>query len=240
MKKFRMLPALLLVIALTAGLMPARAAGKLKIQEETLLYYEDFDGVTRFTYSAIVENIGKDTTTMLESDFSLLAKGNVALYQTSGHLDMYPQALKPGETGVISIDGALPEGKTKKNVSGHKLNLNWADEAFPVIARYPAAGEYFVINEDDPDMLLAGIQAVVSNNTDSAAFDLSYAAILKGQKGKMLTALTGYIVDVGVPAGGKILLRNYLDHNLEATMRENKLAPASVEVVAFTQQYDDY
>ena len=240
MKKFRMLPALLLVIALTAGLMPARAAGKLKIREETLLYYESFDGMTRFKYSAIVENTGKDTATMLESGFYLLAKGNAALFQTDGHLDMYPQALGPGEVGVVSLDGALPEGKGKKSVSGHKLELNSADEAFPVITRYPAIAEYFVENEDDPDMLLAGVIAEVSNNTGSAAFDLSYAAILRDKKGKLVTALAGYMVDIGVPAGGKILLRSYLDHNLEAYLRENSLTPESVEVIAFTQQYDDY
>ncbi len=219
---------------------PTLAEGKLALREEKLIYYDDFDRITHFKYSAIVKNTGKDTTTMLESSFRLLAKGGEILFETSGHLDMYPQALHPGETGVISLDGTLPEGKTKKNVTGHKLQLNWADEAFPVISRFPATAEYVVINEDDADMLLAGILAEVTNNTGSTVFDLRYTAILRDQKGKLLTTLYDDVLDVGVPAGGKLLMRNYIDHYLEAYMRENNMTPSIVEVIAFTQMYDDY
>ena len=240
MKRFLSISAVLLLALGLLSTLPALAAGKLAMQEEKLIYYEDFDGMTHFKYSAVVKNTGKDTTTMLESSFRLLAKGGVVLFETDGHLDMYPQALQPGDTGVISLDGILPEGKTKKSVTGHKLQLNWADEAFPIIVRFPAAAEYAVINEDDPDILLAGILVEVSNNTDSPVFDLRYAAILRDQKGKLLTTLYDDVLDVGVPSGGKLLMRNFIDHYLEAYMRENNMTPGSVEVFAFTQMYDDY
>ncbi len=240
MKKYLgMLTVFVLMLGLVPAL-PAQAAGKLATQEEKLIYYEDFDGITHFKYSAIVRNAGKDTTTMLESYFRLQGKGSAILFETSGHLDMYPQALQPGEIGVISIEGTLPEGKTGKSVAKHTLKLNWADEAFPVIVRYPATAEYVVEHEDDPDMLLAGILAEVGNNSDTPAFDLGYAAILRDKEGKLLTTLYGDVPDVGIPTGGKILLRSYIDHYLESAMRENNMAPSSVEIIAFTQQYDDY
>ena len=40
-------------------------------------------------------------------------------------------------------------------------------------------------------------------------------------------------------AGGKILLRSYVDHYLEAYLRDNDMTPGSVEIIAFTQRYDD-
>ena len=233
---------ILCILALMLGLapaLPARAAGKLARQEEKLVFYEDFDGITHFKYSAIVKNTGKDTTTMLESYFQLLGKSSAVLFETTGHLDLYPQALQPGETGVISLEGALPEGKTRKSVTSHKLLLDWADEAFPLIVRYPATAAYIVEHEDDADMRLAGIITEVSNNTRAPVFDLSYGAILRDRKGKLLTTLVGDAFDVGVPSGGKLLLRSYIGHNLEAFLRENNMTPGSVEIIAFTQRYDD-
>ncbi len=124
MKKcFGMLAVFVLMLCLVPAL-PVHAAGKLARQEEKLVFYEDFDGITHFKYSAIVKNTGKDTTTMLESYFRLLGGNSAVLFETAGHLDLYPQALQPGETGVISLDGALPEGKTRKSVTGHKLLLD--------------------------------------------------------------------------------------------------------------------
>ena len=236
-------PGILFFLTLMFGLTPAfpsQAAGKLARQEEKLVFYEDFDGVTHFKYSAIIKNTGKDTTTMLESDFRLLGKGSAVLFETTGHLDLYPQALQPGETGVISLDGALPEGKTGKSVTDHKLRLHWADEAFPFISRYLATAAYIVEHEDDADMRLAGIMAEVSNNTGAPVFDLSFAAALRDKKGKLLTTLCGDAFDVGVPSGGKLLVRSYIDHYLEAYLRDNEMTPDSVEIIAFTQRYDDY
>lgn len=230
------------ILVLMLGLLtspPAQAAGKLAIQEEKLIFFQDYEGTTYFKYSALVKNDGNSTVTMLESGFKLLAKGGAVLFETTGFLDMYPQALKPKETGVISIDGSLPEGKMKKDVTTHKLHLASFEEEFPIIVRFPATAEYVVEHEDDADMLLAGITAEVTNNTDSPVFDLSYAAVLRDAKGKLLTTLYDDVLDVGVPAGGKILLRNYIDHYLEAYLRENNMTPVSVEVIAFTQEYDE-
>ncbi len=88
-------------------------------------------------------------------------------------------------------------------------------------------------------MRLAGIVAEVSNNTGAPVFDLSYGAVLRDRKGKLLTTLCGDAFDVGVPSGGKLLLRSYIDHYLEAFLRDNDMTPGSVEIVTFTQRYDD-
>jgi hypothetical protein len=230
------------ILVLMLGLLTspsAQAAGKLAIQEEKLIFFQDYEETTYFKYSAIVKNVGNSKVTMLESGFKLVKKDGVVLFETTGFLDMYPQALKPKETGVISIDGSLPEGKTKKDVAAHKLHLAPFEEAYPIIVRFPATAEYVIENEDDADMLLAGITAEVTNNTDSPVFDLRYAAILRDKKGALLTTLYDDVLDVGIPAGGKILLRNYIDHYLEAYMSENSMTPISVEVIAFTQEYGE-
>ena len=76
----------------------------------------------------------------------------------------------------------------------------------------------------------------VENNSGADAFDIKVVNVLRDKDGKLLSIRNAYASDMGVPAGGRLLVRN--DHDLGAIsfLTSQGQAVEKVEAFAFLEK----
>lgn len=235
----RMIKAATLLLAICmACAMPALAKGNLVLQEEKLYTFPfDYLGKDLFEYYALVKNTGDSTAALDEGRLTLSDKSGAVLFETEDFLNMYPQAIEPGETGVIALTDFIPLYGAKEGDVFPALELFSNDGAFPAVVRFPASAVVSIQDEDDWPM--AYLDAEVINPTGGTVFDVSLGAILRDAKGALISAIALDAYGAGVPSGGAMLLRTTLSSDLLGHILRNSLEPVSAEAFAFTETYDD-
>lgn len=233
MKRTSLISAALVLALLLALALPSVAEGVLTLTEERLLAWKDYDESFRGAYFAIAENTGDEALMLQEGSLKLLDAEGAELYESS-YLEVYPRVLQPGEKGVISSYGKVSDGEVPARVATTSLNYTLMDP-YVDIKFYPASAGLELI--DDDYRPAARLTIEVENNTDEPLFDLEISCILRDDEGGLLATMTTWTYRVGVPAGGKMLVREDLGEELVNDLKEKGLTTAQVEVMAYTSEY---
>lgn len=192
-------------------------------------------------YVLIVENPGTAPIYLGESKVDLLDKDG-AVVTSSPIYSMSPSTLMPGETGYI----VEPLYSILAEDAGRVASYQATVAAVTVPGNDPApvvkmpvtvdftTGEGSDVFTGEKEYTLS-IVNTVENNTDKDAFDVRVFNVLRDKDGKLLSIAGSTTMDVGIPAGGKILLKSNVQTGLVTMLHKFETLVATVEGFAFRE-----
>lgn len=237
MKKLAaLLLALLAVLpsVLAEGEVEAIPSDSLRVVEDSLLLYEHLD-TPMLSYAAIVENVSPATLWVHDAKLELSdAEGKLLTVDSSISVD--PFTLEPGERAYLHSVGypwGLEEAKSpvSHRVSftlGQGSKTGWPRRPMPGSASFELIYSYFG-NDFNYECV-----ARVRNDSAGDVYNIGTVMLLRDKEGKLLAILGGEAYEAGVPAGGVMLLRDWVPAPLAAAMIRLKRRPATVECIAWT------
>ena len=126
----------LLLVVLMFSCIPAMAAGKLEISQETFYvmpYYSD--NYAGYVY-AEVENVG-DKPVVFNGGLLELFNADGDSIEANDYVSCYPSVLNPGEKGYIYVSQDVEEATTPDYIDDYLLTVTGKGENEATVHRFP-------------------------------------------------------------------------------------------------------
>ena len=204
----------LLLVVLMFSCIPAMAAGKLEISQETFYvmpYYSD--NYAGYVY-AEVENVG-DKPVVFNGGLLELFNADGDSIEANDYVSCYPSVLNPGEKGYIYVSQDVEEATTPDYIDDYLLTVTGKGEDYWT--------EYYLFGE-------------VENDTDQICYNVELVYVVKDATGKLLYCESDTLYEVGIMPGMKIATYTELSSSLIEFLEENALSIDQVEVIAYMIQ----
>lgn len=207
------------------------------LKEDAFFIYEDFMG-TSGKYVAVFENKSGKAALLSETSLDLLDKDgavvlNAPLYGTIP-LFVPPDGLSVTESSYLTL---TPEQAQQVASWKLKFSASALPEGDGSISRaLPAKADYkeemtmdYTMAEKPQGTLLT----TVENNTQETAFDARVIVLLRNGQGKLLASVSNAAMDVGIPAGGSIVLKSTVQSGILTALKAAGHTVAAAEAYAF-------
>lgn len=219
----------LILMAAVAG--AAAADDHLTVTQETLLVLPDGDSFEGLVF-AVIENTGTATRQFTGGLAELYdaADKRIALEELSAY-DCNPEALAPGEKGLLYISIKVPGAHTAGEIAAHSLTLESTQEVAISVARYPAAASY---QEGDGAYIRNRYAAaVVQNQTDVTLRDFFAVFALRDEGGNLMYITSGTWASSGILSRSAMEIRLRVDARVVDDWVQKGIAPAAAEAIVF-------
>ncbi len=225
---------IVLALALTMA-MPAFAAGKLVVSDETMTVCESYSGYTAYIF-AVLENTGDKPVEFNAGLIELLDAEGESI-DAEDYLYSYPTILDPGQKAFlreyINVDDAdSPDyiDDYTLSVSGKSASEN-TNVALDCTAEVGMKPYSYTSTTEYPTVTIT-----VTNNLDETVREIYAAYALLDEDGKVI--YVNYVSPsyVGLPTGQSIELDSQIDSSLVEQWEKDGVEPASIEVIAYSRQ----
>lgn len=225
---------IVLALALTMA-MPAFAAGKLVVSDETMTVCESYSGYTAYIF-AVLENTGDKPVEFNAGLIELLDAEGESI-DAEDYLYSYPTILDPGQKAFlreyINVDDAdSPDyiDDYTLSVSGKSASEN-TNVALDCTAEVGMKPYSYTSTTEYPTVTIT-----VTNNLDETVREIYAAYALLDEDGKVI--YVDYVSPsyVGLPTGQSIELDSQIDSSLVEQWEKDGVEPASIEVIAYSRQ----
>lgn len=215
--------------------MPAFAAGKLEVADESMTVCESYSGYTAYVF-AILENTGDKPVEFNAGLLELLDADGEAI-DADDYLYSYPTILDPGQKAYlrqyINVDDAdSPDyiDDYTLSVSGKSASEN-TNVALDCTAEVGMKPYSYTSTTEYPTVTIT-----VTNNLDETVREIYAAYALLDEDGKVI--YVDYVSPsyVGLPTGQSIELDSQIDSSLVEQWEADGVEPASIEVLAYSRQ----
>lgn len=210
------------------------------VKEERLNIYKSIMGM-QGVYVVAVENPGTAPINLGESSVDLLDKDG-AVVVNSPIYSMAPYTLQPGETGYVISSFYSISDEDAARITSHKATITGvlASEGDSIsYVRLPAEASFTTSEDTDfftnEKLYEISIVNTVENNTDKDVYDVRVFNVLRDKDGKLLSIADSMAMDVGIPAGGKILLKTNVDSGMNTKFTNEQTPVATVEAFAILE-----
>ena len=228
---FAMVVALMLVL----GALPAWAAGAIETTEETW-YVVSHSSDYRVYYYAVVANKGEKPVSVNDLLFEIQDENDVTIESTAKY-KLYPEVLEAGQSGWLVISKDVKDIDNKSEIDHYLLTITSKVNDDKAARPLKASAEYIDEDEDENEHV---IRATVTNEGDQNAFEITVAAAIRDENGKLLYIANGASKDIGLPAGSSLLLRSMIKSEIWDELDDHKVNIASAEALAYTiEDLDD-
>jgi hypothetical protein len=223
----------LFMLTLTIVCAPALAAGDLTVNMDNMLAYDSYGYATVEVYAEI-ENTGDRDIEFSSGVVELFdADGNTVA--STDYLYSYPPVLAPGDKGYASAVLYMEEGIAAADIADYSITVLGKNATTQVI-RYESEGTYLA-DVEEQYWTYDYVVAEIKNETDDPAYNFYCAYVIKDEAGDVLHFTYTSAYDVGIPAGGSILMRLTVPDYVIERFAEQGVSPATVETFAYQINY---
>lgn len=233
MKKF-ICTLLVLTLALTMT-MPAFAAGKLVVSDETMTVCESYSGYTAYIY-AILENTGDKPVEFNAGLIELLDAEGESI-DAEDYLYSYPTILDPGQKAYLSEYINVEDADSPDYIDDYTLSVSGKSASENTNVSLDCTAEIGMkpySYTSTTEYLTATI--TITNNLDETVREIYAAYALLDADGKVMYVGHASPSYVGLPAGQSIEIENTIDSSLIEQWEKDGVEPASIEAVAYSRQ----
>ncbi len=217
---------------------------ELTLAEENMILYPTYGDYTG-EYAAIIKN-DTDQPARLGRDGKLeLLDKDQQVVQTIDIYSSYPTIIPAGGVSYVSGRMMSMTEEDAGRVTSHKFTIaGQALSDYDLIKFTPLTASAEYEQNENPygdgqgTAHEAALYSTIVNPTDATAFDPSVVNILRDAEGKLILISMDAAYSVGIPAGGKIILRTRVDDGLATLMAQQNTTVASVESIAFIETYE--
>ncbi|HIU47156.1 MAG TPA: hypothetical protein IAC59_07840 [Candidatus Fimadaptatus faecigallinarum] len=233
MKKF-FCSLLVLVLALAMAL-PAFAAGKLVVSDETMTVCESYSGYTAYIF-AVLENTGDKPVEFNAGLIELLDADGESI-DAEDYLYSYPTILDPGQKAYLKEYINVDDAESADYIDDYTLSVSGKSASENTNVALDCTAEVGMkpySYTSSSEYLTATI--TVTNNLDETVREIYAAYALYDADGKVM--YVDYVSPsyVGLPAGQTIELDSQIDSTLVEQWEKDGVEPASIEVIAYSRQ----
>ncbi len=206
--------------------------------EDNFLVYEGYLGPSG-DYVAILRNDSPGMAMVSGAELALLDETGNQLHVQTLYAG-FPSYVQPGEVTYITPSYlSIPEEALEKISSWQLTFSGIAGEPSEEYLEKPLEAEvvlreYTVEDYFNPGMerLQTDVLVTVTNPTQQPAFDVNTIVLLRDDQGKMVTVKNLSALNVGIPAGGSIILRTNMEPGLLEALAQQKTPITQAEAVA--------
>lgn len=233
MKKF-FCSLLVLVLALAMAL-PAFAAGKLVVSDETMTVCESYSGYTAYIF-AVLENTGDKPVEFNAGLIELLDADGESI-DAEDYLYSYPTILDPGQKAYLKEYINVDDAESADYIDDYTLSVSGKSASENTNVALDCTAEVGMkpySYTSSSEYLTATI--TVTNNLDETVREIYAAYALYDADGKVMYVDYVSPSHVGLPAGQTIELDSQIDSTLVEQWEKDGVEPASIEVIAYSRQ----
>lgn len=221
--------AMILVLIMLLGALPAMAAGAIKPTEETW-YVVSHSGDYRVYYYAVVTNDSEKPVSVNDLLFEILDEDENTIESTAKY-KLYPEVLEAGQSGWLVISRDVKDIDNKSEIDHYALTITSKVNDDQQTRPLTAQAEYLAEDEDENEHVL---RATVTNDGSENAFEITVAMAARDAAGKLLYIASDATKDIGLPEGSSLLLRSMIKSEIVDELEDNKVEVASAEALAYT------
>lgn len=207
------------------------------LREDAFFIYEDFMG-TSGKYAAVLENKSGKTAMLTTATLELLDKGGAVVHSAPLY-GTVPLFVAPGGVAVTESSFLTLTPEQAQQVASWKLSFAGSalSEGDGSVSRaLPAKAAY--AEEMTTDYTLAEkpvgtLLVTVGNDAQETAFDARVIVLLRDGQGKLLTSVSSAAIDVGIPAGGSIVMKSSVQTGVLDALNAAGHQVAAAEAYAF-------
>lgn len=220
---------LLIALTLVCGAVPAFAAGGLTTTEETW-YVASHSDDWRVYFYATVKNDSDKPEEVNDLLFEIQDPSGTTLESTTKY-KMYPEVLQSGQSGWLVLSQDVEDVDSKDLIDHYVLTLTSKVEDDEEARMLQATGEF---REEDDDEMEDVLRAVVTNDGEEEAFEITVAMAARDAEGKLLYVDKMATKDIGLAAGSALLMRAEMASDIVDALEDADTEVASVDVMAYT------
>jgi len=235
-------PALAVSLDLDALLGPAGAgyggeAAEFALLEDAFFVYEDFMG-TSGKYAAVLENKSGKAAMLTTVTLELLDKDGTVVHSAPLYSTV-PLFVAPGGIAVTESSYLTLTPEQAQQVASWKLSFAGSalgegdgslSRALPAKAAY---AEEMTTDFTLAEKPLGTLLVTVENDAQETAFDARVIVLLRDGQGKLLTSVSNAAIDVGIPAGGSIVMKSSVQTGVLEALNAAGHSVAEAEAHAF-------
>ena len=222
--------ALIITLILSCSAVSAFAAGNIQPTDDTASYVLSHSDGYRVYYYAVVTNAGDERASINDLLFEIRDRGDVTFESTSNY-SLYPEILEPGQSGWLVITKDVKDVDEKGYIDHFNLTIvSKAADDDKEVRPLTAAAEYVEKDEDVNEDIL---RATVTNDGSENAFKVTVAVAARDAEGKLLYVTGEGTKDIGLAAGGSLLVRSTIRSDIMDEIEKADAAVASTEAVAY-------
>lgn len=222
--------ALIITLIMSCSAVSAFAAGNIQPTDDTASYVLSHSDGYRVYYYAVVTNAGDERASINDLLFEIRDRGDVTFESTSKYT-LYPEILEPGQSGWLVITKDVKDVDEKGYIDHFNLTIvSKAADDDKEVRPLAAAAEYVEKDEDDNEDVL---RAIVTNDGSENAFKITVAVAARDAEGKLLYVTGEGTKDIGLAAGGSLLVRSTIRSDIMDEIEKADAAVASTEAVAY-------
>lgn len=222
--------ALITVLILALGALPAMAAGNIRPTDESAYYVLSHSDGYRVYYYAIVTNEGDARASVNDLLFEIRDRSDMDIESTSKYT-LYPTILEPGQSGWLVITKDVKDIDEKSWIDHFALTITTkAADDDKEVRPLTATAEYLAKDEDDNERML---RATVTNSDSENAFRINVAMLARDAEGKLLYIAGDATKDIGLAPGDALMLRSAIRSDIMDEIEDAGQSVASVETIAY-------
>lgn len=226
---------MLVALIMICGILPAYAAGGIDTTEETWYVVSHSDDY-RVYYYAVVTNTSDEPEEINDLLFEIKDSGETSIESTS-KFKLYPEILEPGQSGWLVISQDVKDIDSRSVIDHYALTITSKKNDDEAVRLLTAGAEYLEEDEDENEDVL---RATVTNSGADNVFEITAAVAARDAEGKLLYVASAATKDIGLPAGGSLLIRSEIKSDIVDALEDAGVEVASAEAVAYTvEDLDD-
>lgn len=218
---------------------------ELALKEESLLLVRDFGGYS-VKYSAIIENKSDFSANLSNASLEILDKDQNIIASESIY-SATPYSIVPGGEATIRNSYSMLSEEQKALVSSFRLNFEGRASMEEIqYTTLSASVEYEEVQITDYDAIdlskltdelptrpQGQFVVTVENDKEQPVYDADVVVVVRDQDGKLVWADSTSLYNIGIPQGGKVLMKGEVSSQMLAALAENKGTVKTVTAQAF-------
>lgn len=228
--------ALFAAVLMVAMLVPAAlAAGQMTLEKEAFLVLPSYGTTVYGYYFAEIQNTGDAALKLQDAVLILKGKEGDELKKREW-FSSYPQVINPGESAYISVYDYLDTEEAKDEITSYSFDIKGSTQPSMKTTMYTVEDAAYQLEQGDYSNS-AYVTALIKNETDVPCYNINAVIVLRDAEGELLFVDSTTLYGAGIPAGGEILVRREIDSSIVDHFVDQAIKPASVEVLAYTEEY---
>jgi hypothetical protein len=228
--------ALAAIVWMAAMLMPAAlSAGKMTLEKEAFLVVPSYGTTIYGYYFAEIQNTGDAVLGLQDAVLILLGKEGAELRKREW-FNSYPQVINPGESAYISVYDYLDTEEVNDEIASYSFDIKASTQPSIKTTMYTVGDAAYQLEQGDYSNS-AYVTALIKNETDAPCYNINAVIVLRDAEGELLYVDSTTLYGAGIPAGSEILMRMEVTSDIVDHFVNQDIEPASVEVLAYTEEH---